>query len=121
MRLLVQNFLGRLAIVLIAPFYFIVARALHYRIRNLRDIRRQCAAAFAAHRGPWLICANHLTMIDSFILSYAAFSFGGISPRTKNCPGICRSGATFKAIFFWRCCATCPSAFPWTAAGRGRR
>ncbi|MBP7766375.1 MAG: 1-acyl-sn-glycerol-3-phosphate acyltransferase [Syntrophaceae bacterium] len=99
-RLLVQNFLGRLAIVLIAPFYFIVARALHYRIRNLRDIRRQCAAAFAAHRGPWLICANHLTMIDSFILSYAAFSFGRHFTAYKKLPWNLPERRNFQSNLF---------------------
>ena len=70
-----QDGLGRLAIFLIAPFYFCIAHALFYRIRDLREIRRQCAAEFEKHKGPWIICANHLTMIDSFILSYASFSF----------------------------------------------
>lgn len=69
-----QDVLGRLAILLIAPCYFFIEHALFYRIRNLREIRRQCAEEFAAHKGPWIMCANHLTMIDSFILSYASFS-----------------------------------------------
>jgi hypothetical protein len=70
-----QNFLGRLAIAFVAPFYFLIAHALHYRIRNLHELRRECKEALDGHKGPWLICANHLTMIDSFILSYVAFSF----------------------------------------------
>ncbi len=69
-----QDVLGRLAIFLIAPFYFFGAHVMFYRIRNLREIRRQCAEAFAGHKGPWIMCANHLTMIDSFLLSYASFS-----------------------------------------------
>ncbi len=72
-----QNILGRLAIIFVAPFYFILARAMHYRIRNLRELRRQCAAEFAGHKGPWIICANHLTMVDSFMLSYVSFSLIG--------------------------------------------
>jgi len=69
-----QNFLGRLTIFLIAPFYFLAARVMFYRIRNLRKLRRRCAAEFSAHKGPWIMCANHLTMIDSFLLSYASFN-----------------------------------------------
>ena len=69
-----QDVLGRLAICIVAPVYFFMAHALFYRIRNLRGIRRQCAAEFAKHKGPWIMCANHLTMIDSFILTYAVFS-----------------------------------------------
>lgn len=95
-----QNFLGRLAIIIVAPFYFIIAHALHYRIRNLREIRRQCQAAFSAHKGPWLICANHLTMIDSFILSYAAFSFGSHFTRYKKLPWNLPERSNFQSNIF---------------------
>jgi hypothetical protein len=77
MFLQVQNVIGRLAVIIIAPLYFLGARILCYRVRNVREIRRQCAAEMARHKGPWIICANHLTMIDSFILTYALFSLGG--------------------------------------------
>lgn len=95
-----QNFLGRLAIVLVAPFYFIVARALGYRIRDLREIRRQCAAEFAAHKGPWIICANHLTMIDSFLLSYAMFSFGRHLTQYKRLPWNLPERRNFQSNIF---------------------
>ncbi len=95
-----QNFLGRLAIVFVAPFYFLVAHALHYRIRNLREIRRQCSAAFSEHKGPWLICANHLTMIDSFILSYAAFSLGRHYIRYKKLPWNLPERSNFQSNIF---------------------
>ena len=71
-----QNFLGRIAIIFIAPFYFFIVKILFYRIRNMKEIRCRCASEFTRHKGPWIVCANHLTMIDSFILSYAAFSLG---------------------------------------------
>ena len=69
-----QNIIGRITIVFIAPLYFFGARILFYRVRDLREIRRQCAEEFSRHKGPWIICANHLTMIDSFVLTYALFS-----------------------------------------------
>jgi hypothetical protein len=71
-----QNFIGRIAILIIAPLYFFAAKLFFYRVRDLKEIRRRCAAEFAKHKGGWIICANHLTMIDSFILSYAIFSLG---------------------------------------------
>jgi hypothetical protein len=66
-----QNLMGRITIVFIAPLYFLITKMLFYRVRNLKEIRRQCTAEFEKHEGPWIICANHLTMIDSFILVYA--------------------------------------------------
>jgi len=72
--LLLQNFWGRIAVVILAPLYFLTARILCYRVRNLKEIRRRCYAEMAAHPGGWIICSNHLTMIDSFLLSYAIFS-----------------------------------------------
>ncbi len=95
-----QEFLGRLAIVFVAPFYFLIARLLFYRVRNLRDIRRQCAEAFSSHEGPWIICANHLTMIDSFILSYAAFSFGSHFWQYKRLPWNLPERSNFQSNVF---------------------
>lgn len=69
-----QNFTGHIAILILAPLYFFAFRIFFYRVKDLKEIRRRCAAEFARHRGGWIICANHLTMIDSFILSYAVFS-----------------------------------------------
>jgi 1-acyl-sn-glycerol-3-phosphate acyltransferase len=71
-----QNLIGRITIIILAPLYFFLARILFYRMRNLREIRRQCAEEFSRHQGPWIICANHLTMVDSFLLTYALFSLG---------------------------------------------
>lgn len=70
----VQNFIGRITIIIIGPLYFLIAKLFFYRVRDLKKIRRQCAAEFEKHNGPWIICANHLTMIDSFILAYATFT-----------------------------------------------
>jgi hypothetical protein len=82
----IQDFIGRAAIVLIAPFYFLIMRILFYRVRNLREIRRQCKFEFSKHDGPWVICANHLTMIDSFLLAYATFSLPGFVTLYKKLP-----------------------------------
>jgi len=71
-----QEFLGRLAIFFVAPLYFIIIWCLGYRIRDLREFRAECRRAFRDHEGPWLMCPNHLTMIDSVILTYAMTSIG---------------------------------------------
>jgi 1-acyl-sn-glycerol-3-phosphate acyltransferase len=84
--LLLQNFIGRVTILVLAPLYFLTAKIFFYRVRDLKEIRRRCAAEFARHDGGWIVCSNHLTMIDSFILSYAIFSLGNHIIHYKKLP-----------------------------------
>ena len=42
-----------------------------YRIPEQRRIRQAFAAQMGSSRGPWLICANHLTLIDSLVIQWA--------------------------------------------------
>lgn len=42
-----------------------------YRILNLDRVRRDFEAQEEAGAGPWLICANHLTLIDSLVIQWA--------------------------------------------------
>jgi hypothetical protein len=74
--LAIQNGLGRLTAILLAPCCFALIRLMGYRIRDLKAVRAACRREFRRHEGPWLICANHLTMVDSAILSYAMLSLG---------------------------------------------
>lgn len=82
----VQDFIGRITVFVIAPLYFLLTRIFFYRIRNLKEIRRQCGEEFSRHKGPWIICANHLTMVDSFILTYSMFSLGQYIRNYKKLP-----------------------------------
>ncbi|MDP2268470.1 MAG: lysophospholipid acyltransferase family protein [Deltaproteobacteria bacterium] len=66
-----QYAIGRLAVFLMAPFVYLCVRLCGYRVRDLKKIRRECAVLFENHRGPWIICPNHLTNIDSAIVAYA--------------------------------------------------
>jgi hypothetical protein len=95
-----QEFSGRLAVSFVAPFYFSIARLLNYRVRDLREVRRQCAEEFSAHKGPWIICANHLTMIDSFLLIYAAFSLGGHLTQFRKLPWNLPERSNFQSNIF---------------------
>ena len=69
-----QYFLGQIGILLIAPLNVLFIRTMRYKIRDLKRLRKTCFGEFAKHNGPWIICANHLTMVDSMILTYAMFS-----------------------------------------------
>ncbi|MBN1663655.1 MAG: 1-acyl-sn-glycerol-3-phosphate acyltransferase [Deltaproteobacteria bacterium] len=70
-----QYYLGWVSAFLLAPLMYLLIRLVGYRIRNVGKIRKYCLERFKAHRGPWIICANHLTMIDSIILVYALAPF----------------------------------------------
>ena len=81
-----QKFIGRIAVLIIAPLYFLAAKVLFYRVRDLKGTRRRCAAEFNEHKGGWIVCSNHLTMIDSFILSYAMLNLGQHIIHYKKIP-----------------------------------
>ncbi len=66
-----QYTLGQIAVIVLAPLVYLAVRLFGYRMRDLRAIREECGRHFKAHDGPWIICANHLTNIDSVILAYA--------------------------------------------------
>lgn len=72
--LFIQYIMGRLSVFILGPLYFAIIKLMGYRIRNLRTLRKQCFQLLKNHEGPCIICANHLTMVDSFILSYAMLS-----------------------------------------------
>jgi hypothetical protein len=65
-----QILLGQIAVFVLAPLYFAIIRLMGYRVSELSAIRESCAREFAGHKGPWIFCANHLTMIDSLIIAY---------------------------------------------------
>lgn len=67
----VQYAMGRLAVFFMAPLVYLFVRLCGYRVRDVKQIRRECVQLFKNHRGPWIICPNHLTNIDSVILAYA--------------------------------------------------
>jgi 1-acyl-sn-glycerol-3-phosphate acyltransferase len=69
-----QYVLGRIAVVLTAPLCFLFVRLRGYRIRDLKRIRSEVKRMYRVCDGPWIVCPNHLTMIDSLVISYGMFS-----------------------------------------------
>jgi hypothetical protein len=57
----------------LVTYYSLAAwlRARGYRIAELRRTRAEFAALVGDRRGPLLVCANHLTLIDSLIVQWA--------------------------------------------------
>jgi hypothetical protein len=70
-HLRLQYFVGRIAVFIVGPLIYLAIRLAGYRVRDIRKVRHKCHELFKIHEGPWIICANHLTMIDSAILAYA--------------------------------------------------
>jgi hypothetical protein len=74
-RLRLQYVSGRTALWVTAPLTVLLIRLAGYRVNGLEKFRERVRELFTEHPGPWLICANHLTLIDSVILAYAMFPF----------------------------------------------
>lgn len=69
-----QYVLGQIAVVLTASLCFLFVRLMGYRIRDLKRIRNEVKRMYRAYDGPWIVCPNHLTMIDSLVISYGMLS-----------------------------------------------
>lgn len=81
-----QYLLGRLAVVITGPLIFLAVRLRGYRIRDLKRVRDEVARLHKEHEGPWIICPNHLTMIDSVLISVGMASLFAHMLRFKRVP-----------------------------------
>ncbi len=69
--LYIQYIVGRLTIFAAAPLVLLAIKIAGYRVKNLEAVRKKVRRLMDEHPGPWLVCANHLTLIDSVILLWA--------------------------------------------------
>ena len=81
-----QSIVGQLAAFLTMPLGFLFVRLMGYRIRDLKKVRAEVKRIYREHKGPWLICPNHLTMIDSVVISYGLFSLFDHAFRFRDIP-----------------------------------
>jgi 1-acyl-sn-glycerol-3-phosphate acyltransferase len=75
-RIARQHAVQRLLVSLIAPLWIPLAviymrHGRGYRIRDLARVRSEFDAARRGGGGPLLLCANHLTLVDSFLILWA--------------------------------------------------
>jgi len=95
-----QYLLGRLAVVITGPLIFLGVRLRRYRIRDIERIRAEVACLQREHEGPWLICPNHLTMIDSVLISYGMASLWGHILRFRRVPWNLPERRNFQSNLF---------------------
>ena len=81
-----QAILGWLSTLVVGTSTYLFLRLMRYRVRDLRQVRRTVRLLFREHTGPWIICPNHLTMIDSLILQCAMAPLFGYLVRYRRLP-----------------------------------
>ena len=68
----VQREVGRLAALFwVLPIVFILRVLMRYRIRDVARVRTRYRALVKEKGRPFLICPNHLTMMDSAVIAWA--------------------------------------------------
>jgi 1-acyl-sn-glycerol-3-phosphate acyltransferase len=73
-NLSLQQFLGGIAAVVTAPLCFLFVKMRGYSFHDLQQVRSAVKEISRDYEGPWLICPNHLTMIDSLVITYGLLS-----------------------------------------------
>jgi len=102
-ELVLQREISRLLSPLILPVVGIVLRwVLGYRIENLRGFRREYRSLCLEREGPLMICANHLTMIDSFVIAWALGSPWWYLRHFRTLPWNVPERSIFAATRFMR-------------------
>ena len=102
-RLVLQREISRLLSPLAVPLIAIALRwVLRYRIEGLRDFRREYRRICLERNGPVMICANHLTMIDSFVIAWALGSPWWYLRHFRTLPWNVPERSIFAATFYTR-------------------
>jgi hypothetical protein len=88
--------MGLLTVAVVGPLYFLFLRCRGYRLRDLDATRRHWAELRRRHPGPWLICGNHLTLIDSMLLTYGLMSLSSHFKEFRALPWNLPERANFQ-------------------------
>jgi 1-acyl-sn-glycerol-3-phosphate acyltransferase len=112
-RLVVQREVSRLLSPLTIPVSNLVLRyGLGYRVEKLQDFRREYRRVFHDRDGPVMICANHLTMIDSFVIACALGSPWWYFRHFRTLPWNVPERSIFAATRFMRALIYALKCFP---------
>ena len=103
--LLVQREIGRLVAPIAIPAIFGILRWRRYRIAGRDAVRAEYRRIRREHRGPLLVCANHLTRIDSILVAWALGSAPWLvthfASAPWNMPERRRYGSRFEAFLVY--------------------
>ena len=80
LRHVLQREIGRLLVPIWSPMVILAMRfGMGYRIHDIAAVRAKYAKIRASSPAPLLVCANHLTMVDSFLIAWA------LAPTWRYC------------------------------------
>jgi 1-acyl-sn-glycerol-3-phosphate acyltransferase len=114
-----QREVGRIVAPLWVPLASLVLRyRLGYRIEGLRKVRREFKRIRRETRGPLVICANHLTMIDSLLVAWALVPSWKLALRFSLLPWNTPERTNFASSARNRLLAYLAKCIPVTRGGR---
>lgn len=94
----------------IGPLVFFMRFVLGYKIEGAGELRERFRTLRAESEGPLLICPNHLTLIDSLIVSWAlapwwhyTLHYDDLAWNTPERKNFARTGVTRLLIFMAKC------------------
>ncbi len=74
LSLLIQRALGLVMFPVLGPLIVMMIRLRGLRVENLGAVRQKFKALVAANPGPLLVCANHITRVDTVLIDWALAS-----------------------------------------------
>lgn len=110
-RLLVQREVGRVLSPIWVPFVVALMRfGMGWRIEGLPEARRAYRKLWGGSRHGVIVCANHLTMVDSFMIAWAlappwwyVLHYRSLQWNTPERENFARTLAMRAAIFVAKC------------------
>ena len=116
--LTLQREVGRFSSILwIPPIVFTLRVLMRYRIKNVAELRKRYRALMKESDGPVLICANHLTMVDSVILAWALGGCWWYVFHYRRMPWNLPEYNNFASIWFSRFAAWVTKCIPIVRGG----
>jgi 1-acyl-sn-glycerol-3-phosphate acyltransferase len=96
---------------------FVLRVVMRYRIENLRELRKRFRQLARETREPILICPNHLTMVDSALVTWALGGTWYYLRNYKRVPWNLPEYHNFASVWFTRAMAWATKCIPVVRGG----